>query len=397
MGRRRCNRLRQALVLALLSLCGCSAGETTLAAQFATGVGRDATHVELSLVPSCTSVNVTDSPSSALLQLVVVRPETEAAILRQDVPAGTYGLLGRAWDGQCRIVAAGCAEVVLDGTGGTRVVLLRAAEGRACDAGECERGACAMCVDDDCGEDAAVDASLPSDIRTDFPTLDLSAPRDASDSADAAPDAEDAVLTDEGVPDSAALDWQCPPVEDYVRWIPSATGTVEGDGLVRFAERGGAGCRFDAGAISEERVPAGEGGEVIFQLADASDHYFVGLSRDGAPSGSPEAMYVRAKVERIVPEGPDDPLDGGFDSTLTLENSRGDLQRLSVRNGECVRFEVGVDEIRVEVGTSSESTRSFSLRTPLPDAPLHAEMLVYGDCATPEPAASRAWMIRAPR
>ncbi|MEM6954877.1 MAG: hypothetical protein AAF411_02560 [Myxococcota bacterium] len=110
----------------------------------------EASTVEVAIVSSCEAQSVTGRiDGRAVLRFAVAGASSPLG----DVAPGQYGLFARLVDGDCQVVAAGCASVDLEARGSGRLeVQVEAAAGSQCEVGEsCLEGRC---------ENAAIDAGV---------------------------------------------------------------------------------------------------------------------------------------------------------------------------------------------------------------------------------------------
>lgn len=137
--------------------------------QFDPSLRDDATRVGVYLVQNCPQGSLEGN-----LQGVVAEVEfrvDEAAPAIGEVEPGEYGLLARAWNDDCELVAAACRSVRVEAGGSTPLsVLLIEATGRRCAAAEtCAAGECTAgdVVSFDGGVDAPRDATLDTSVDAD--------------------------------------------------------------------------------------------------------------------------------------------------------------------------------------------------------------------------------------
>jgi len=131
--------------LAFTVLCaGCSSGGYTVVVRFEPpSIARDAPRVQLALVGSCAAQGGVGAEAIGVIETVELRRGASGVALG-DAPPGAYGLYVRAWSATCHVVAAGCADVMLDAGGdGELVVTARGVAGIACPSGTaCTDGTC---------------------------------------------------------------------------------------------------------------------------------------------------------------------------------------------------------------------------------------------------------------
>jgi len=121
-----------------------------------------AVRAEVYLVPSCAGISQFGRVPDAYYRSAALQPESIGAI--GQVPSGRYGLYARAMTNDCRVFAAGCGDVRLEGDGsGTLTVSLIPITPIPCPPGfRCQLGACesdGADLDAGASADAAVDSS----------------------------------------------------------------------------------------------------------------------------------------------------------------------------------------------------------------------------------------------
>lgn len=151
-------RGRAAIAMAC-ALTAC-AGDYAVKIRFPRDV-EDVARVEISVVPSCDDIaSPGDPPRTTILQMTTESNERPSL---GHVDSGKYGLYARAWDHDCRLVAAGCSPIeVEEGGEGTVEAILVSVNGRSCDPGRaCLDGLCEITDGGTEERDSAADDSGP--------------------------------------------------------------------------------------------------------------------------------------------------------------------------------------------------------------------------------------------
>lgn len=156
-------RIASSLLLLLGTACGGDPGEYRVVVRVPGGIER-AQRIELSVLGSCAEVpDPGDEPVEVLLRVWAIDGEAETL---GTLVEGRYGLYGRAWDGECRLYAAGCDAFVIEGGGeGTIEVILGELESpRSCpDGWICAEGQCREPGAEACNDAAAEQCALECD------------------------------------------------------------------------------------------------------------------------------------------------------------------------------------------------------------------------------------------
>ncbi|MBI2896067.1 MAG: hypothetical protein HYY06_21085 [Deltaproteobacteria bacterium] len=178
--------LREATAAMGLLVAACDAGNYEVRIHVPGGPDR-AVEVEVSLVRSCGEVVVIgEAPASSLRTVVVVADRSGPL---GPIEEGPYGLYGRAWDGTCRLYAAGCSQIRVEGggSGDLDVYLAELSPPRGCDEGEtCRSGRCVgpdAGLEVDAGSEAGIDAGADAGSEPDA-SVDAGADADAGSECD---------------------------------------------------------------------------------------------------------------------------------------------------------------------------------------------------------------------
>lgn len=146
------------IAIGALLLMACS-GEYDVVVSFTSADARaDATRLQVAIVDDCSRVNF-EGPLVAALRSVEFGANEGAAPIGE-LAEGEYGLVARAWNDQCELVAAGCEPIRAEAGGdGLLQVELFARSGAVCAATQtCESGRCAGGADS--GADGGYDAMV---------------------------------------------------------------------------------------------------------------------------------------------------------------------------------------------------------------------------------------------
>lgn len=158
----------------LVVLVGCSDGTYDVRVRFdPESLATDAVVVELAVVERCADQDDRGgTPVGPVLRSVVVR-RGETPVPLGGLAPGSYGLYGRARSLDCVVVAAGCADVTVEGGGsGTLEVTLTGVDGGGCPpAARCATG---QCIGPDAGRDGGIDGGVDAgfDAGPDVPCTD---------------------------------------------------------------------------------------------------------------------------------------------------------------------------------------------------------------------------------
>lgn len=289
--------------LLLVSAIWSCASEHPVRIQFDSSIRDDATRVGVYLVQNC--------PQGSLegdLQGVITEVEfsiDDAAPAIGDVEPGDYGLLARAWNDECELVAAACRSVRVEAGGSAPLsVLLIEANGRRCAATE-------ACTAGECISDAG---SL--DGGTDAGEVMLDASLDAEVLPDAAPDVPDVITRDAGVDAGlegtfcsrhgggayACLDFESPLESGGWSLEDSSTGSgvlAPGEGVTGAAARLG-GADGDSFALIRRELGPHTGGDMWARLkvrvnaGDAARIFYMNLF--ALNDSSPPNAYMTANL-----------------------------------------------------------------------------------------------------
>ncbi|MFK8000609.1 MAG: hypothetical protein AB8H86_13495 [Polyangiales bacterium] len=145
------------------------ASEHPVRVQFEQSLRDQATRVGVYLVQNCPQGTLEGDLQGVIAEVEFGVDETAPSI--GEVEPGEYGLLARAWNDDCELVAAACRSVRVEAGGSTPLsVLLIEATGRRCAPAEsCTAGECIAgdVVSFDGGGDAPSDATLDTSVDAD--------------------------------------------------------------------------------------------------------------------------------------------------------------------------------------------------------------------------------------
>ncbi|MFK7987934.1 MAG: MopE-related protein [Sandaracinaceae bacterium] len=168
----------------------------------------DASRIELSVIPRCGDQALGADAVGALASSTLTRDGEAMAV--GALPAGSYGLYGRAVGGDCDIVATGCIPIEVEAGGSGRfTVVLDRFSGTTCPVGQCSDGVCVP------GGDAGPMDAGPMDAGRDAGSPDGGCSEDCDDSD---PCTDDACMagacsyTTRDADDDGSGDAMCPEV-----------------------------------------------------------------------------------------------------------------------------------------------------------------------------------------
>lgn len=157
---------RLLLVVAAGLLSSCSDGYRVVVRFDPPTLAEEVSGIDVALVGRCEAQDLSSPLLNGEVSRVWARRGERLGGLG-DVPAGTYGLVGRGRDASCRIVAAECVEVTLDGRGsGDLEIVLSRIDGAGCPPGTyCRDLSCVTGSDGD--GDTDIDSDTDSDVDSD--------------------------------------------------------------------------------------------------------------------------------------------------------------------------------------------------------------------------------------